>query len=313
VQSAREAARRSACQANLRQLALACLQHADIRGHLPTGGWGKLWVGDPDRGFGTAQPGGWAFNVLPHVEQAAVRDLGAGVTDVAIKRELAARRLQTPQPLFICPSRRGAGLSPYAKPDRLYVTAVPTTTDYAPSPPFVARGDYAANMGSGSLPDNNYRSGADVGPAVYADTLSDATWTKELGPPTDGLIYRRSRTRLRDVIDGLSSTYLLGEKFVDPAALATGLSDDDDNALYSGHDRDTVRTGVVPPYQDQAGFDPKQVHGSYPTPIAFGSAHRQACGMAMADGSVRSVEYAIDPVTHRRLAARNDGTPTRLP
>jgi hypothetical protein len=61
------------------------------------------------------------------------------------------------------------------------------------------------------------------------------------------------------------------------------------------------------------GFDPKQVHGSYPTPIAFGSAHRQACGMAMADGSVRSVEYTIDPVTHRRLAARNDGTPTRLP
>jgi hypothetical protein len=33
----------------------------------------------------------------------------------------------------------------------------------------------------------------------------------------------------------------------------------------------------------------------------------------MADGSVRSVEYAIDPVTHRRLAARNDGTPTRAP
>jgi hypothetical protein len=270
-------------------------------------------VGDPDRGFGVMQPGGWAFNILPHVEQAAVRDLGAGVTDVALKRDLAARRLQTPQPLFICPSRRGSGLSRYGKPDRLVVTAVPETTHWLPSPPLVARGDYAANMGSGALPDNHYRSGGAPAPAEWADTLSDAEWTTQFGPPTDGLIYRRSRTRLRDVLDGLSSTYLLGEKFVDPAALATGLSDDDDNALYSGHDRDTVRTGVVPPYPDQVGFDPRQVHGSYPTPIAFGSAHRQTCGMAMADGSVRSVEYAIDPVIHRRLASRNDGAPTRAP
>jgi len=313
VQSAREAARRSTCQANLRQLALACLQHADVIGHLPTGGWGRVWVGDPDRGYGARQPGGWAFNILPHVEQAAVRDLGAGVTDVALKQDLAVKRLQTPQPLFVCPSRRGAGLARYAKPERLIVTAVPTTTDYAPSPPFVARGDYAANMGSGSLPDNNYRGGGSPGPATAADALSDAEWTTQFGPPTDGLIYRRSRTRLRDVIDGLSSTYLLGEKFVDPATLATGLSDDDDNSLYSGHDRDVVRTGVVPPYQDQAGFDPRQVHGSYPTPIAFGSPHPQACGMAMADGSVRSVGYAIDQATHRRLASRNDGTPTRAP
>ncbi len=312
VQAAREAARRSACQANLRQLALACLQHADLRGHLPTGGWGKLWVGDPDRGFGTAQPGGWAFNVLPHLEQAAVRDLGAGVTDVAVKQDLAARRLQTPQPLFVCPSRRGSGLAPYAKPDRLYVMAVPTSATWLPSPPRLARGDYAANMGSGTLP-NNYRSGGDVGPAAHADTLSDAAWAQELGPPTDGLIFRRSRIRLRDVIDGLSSTYLLGEKFVDPAMLATGLSDDDDNSLYSGHDRDVVRTGVVPPYQDQPGFDPKQVHGSYPTPIAFGSSHPAACGMAMADGSVRAVDYAIDGAAHRRLASRNDGMPTRVP
>ena len=313
VQAARETARRSACQSNLRQLTLGCLQHADIRGCLPTGGWGRLWVGDPDRGFGVMQPGGWAFNILPHVEQAAVRDLGAGVTDVALKRDLTALRLQTPQPLFICPSRRGSGLSRYGKPDRLVVTAVPATTHWLPSPPLVVRGDYAANMGSGTLPANNYRSGGAPAPAEWADLMSDADWQANFGPPTDGLIYRRSRTRPRDVIDGMSSTYLLGEKFVDPAAIPRGTSDDDDNALYSGHDRDVVRTGVVPPYQDQAGFDPKQVHGSYPAPIAFGSPHPPGCGMAMADGSVRTVDYSIDPIAHRRLASRNDGAIVQAP
>jgi transposase InsO family protein len=32
-----------------------------------------------------------------------------------------------------------------------------------------------------------------------------------------------------------------------------------------------------------------------------------SCGMSMADGSVRAVEYAIDPAINRLLASRNDG------
>ena len=71
IQAAREAARRTQCINNLKQLALGCQNHHDTHGHFPTGGWGWYWVGDPDRGFGKEQPGGWAYNLLPFFEQQA--------------------------------------------------------------------------------------------------------------------------------------------------------------------------------------------------------------------------------------------------
>ena len=305
VQTAREAARRTQCHANLRQLALACLSHETVRGHLPTGGWGGVWAGDPDRGFGAKQPGGWAFNILPHVEQAPLRDLGSGLLDTTAKADQAAIRLTTPLSIFTCASRRTATTWRLAPTKAaLNLVAVPATV--ARRPAAVVRGDYAANMGSG-LPPNDYVGGGSFGPTALADMAGDADWSLQFGPPTDGLIFRRSRIRLKDVSDGLSQTYLVGEKYVDPALLASGTSDDDDQCLYSGHDRDVLRTACTPPFRDQPGFDPKQVHGSYPTPIAFGSSHPDACGMALADGSIQAVEYLIDPIVHRLRASRNDG------
>jgi hypothetical protein len=311
VQSAREAGRRTHCQANLRQLALACLGHESARGFLPTGGWGGAWVGDPDRGFDAKQPGGWAFNILPHVEQVALRELGGGITDAAAKADVMAVRLTTPLPIFTCPSRRGATTWPLAASKAAFnLVAVPTTVSRRPAA--VVRGDYAANMGSGDMA-NRYRSGGTPSSVVSGDAMDDAAWTAAYGPPTDGVIFRRSRIRLREVTDGLTATYLLGEKYIDPASMATGLSDDDDQCLYSGHDRDVLRTGLEPPSQDRQGFDPATVSGvsgstnKFPLPIAFGSPHPDACGMAMADGSVRGVSMAIDPATHRAAASRNGG------
>ena len=64
VRAARDAARRTRCENNLRQLGLAALNHERSVGQLPTGGWSYRWVGDPDRGFDRHQPGGWIFSLL---------------------------------------------------------------------------------------------------------------------------------------------------------------------------------------------------------------------------------------------------------
>ncbi len=105
VMSSQESARRLSCTNNLRQVALAVQSHHDTYKRLPSGGWHWNWPGEPERGTGPDQPGGWIFNILPFVEQQSLRDLGKDLSGVA--RAAALRqRIETPVALFSCPSRR---------------------------------------------------------------------------------------------------------------------------------------------------------------------------------------------------------------
>jgi prepilin-type N-terminal cleavage/methylation domain-containing protein len=106
VQAAREAARSTQCKNNLRQIGLAAQSHLQAYKFSPTGGWGYHWVGDPDRGFGQTQPGGWAYNILPFIDEKAIRAIGKGSSGAA-KQEALKALIATPAPFFSCPSRRG--------------------------------------------------------------------------------------------------------------------------------------------------------------------------------------------------------------
>ena len=151
VQAAREAARQTQCRNNLKQLSLGMLAFEQANGHFPSAGWWFNWVGDPDRGTGKDQPGGWAYSILPHVEQLALYQLGAdGNADAWTPTQLsgAAARLGTPLAMFNCPTRRQPLAYPcgYIGPSHSggkYTAGLGTNPVGA-----VARSDYAACSGS---------------------------------------------------------------------------------------------------------------------------------------------------------------------
>ena len=105
VQSAREAARKTQCLNNVKQLALGCLSHEHNFTFLPNCGWVWYWAGDPDRGAAMKQPGGWIYNILPFIEQRGLHDMGAGLPMSQKSAQLSAAA-QIPLAVLICPTRR---------------------------------------------------------------------------------------------------------------------------------------------------------------------------------------------------------------
>ncbi len=278
VQAAREAARQVQCKNHLKQQALACLNHEDKFGRFPTGGWGFTTIGDPDRDFGVDQPGGWQYNILPFLEQEALHDLGAGLTGSA-RVDAFANRCATPLSMFACPSRRGAK----ARPDFI------TYSYGVGNLPWASKSDYAANGGDTARSTVGY-------PASYAQAPS-FNWPDR--SMMNGIVYMRSMIRFADIRDGASNTFLLGEKYLNPDCYETGTDPGDNENLFIGEDGDGVRyTGSLwPPMQDQSGL----------SGWGFGSAHANGLHMAFCDGSVRMMNYSIDPETYRRLGNRDDG------
>src|ERR1700716_1046722 len=78
VQKVREAANRTTCQNNLKQMGLGVHNNHDISRTIVSGGWGWNWTGVPSKGAGPEQPGGWIYCLLSFVEAAAVGRVGGG-------------------------------------------------------------------------------------------------------------------------------------------------------------------------------------------------------------------------------------------
>jgi prepilin-type processing-associated H-X9-DG protein len=287
VQFSRERSRAVVCQANLHQIAVASLAHEDSHHHLPTGGWGWGWVGDPDLGFSRNQPGGWPYALLPFLEQVALRERGAGLPEAA-KREEVRLVTELPLAVFTCPSRRSAVPIPYVQVNGFF---------NIDRPRLVASCDYAANVG-------------DLRPTLYGPgpaTLATGNGPNYAWTQTDrtGVVYRRSETRSGDLTDGRFATYLIGEKYVAVEHYHSGRGTNDDQGLYVGYDRDTLRCTHPEhaPYRDRL----REYHDH-----SFGSAHPGGFAAAFCDGSVRMVRFTISAEVHRRLGNRRDGQPVAI-
>jgi prepilin-type N-terminal cleavage/methylation domain-containing protein/prepilin-type processing-associated H-X9-DG protein len=279
VQRAREAANRTRCGNNLRQMGLGAHNHESVHGILPTGGWGWLWIGDPDRGADKRQPGGWVYNILPFVEQPALYRLGEGKPD-SEKFAINKTRMRMPLSIFNCPTRRNGG--PYPNPWNVYYknAANPLTE--------LARTDYAAC--AGDQPGNEYGGGPNS--LQHGDTTFN--WPK-LDYYT-GVVFVRSEIRFAQITNGTSNTFLFGEKYLKPEDYHTGGDGGDNESMYVGMDNDTQRVTFGPPLQDKLG------HGST---TQFGSKHPGGLNMLYCDASVHFIGYSIDPIAFKRAGKRH--------
>ena len=136
-----------------------------------------------------------------------------------------------------------------------------------------------------------------------------------------------SNFTLKDVRDGLSHTYMLGEKYIDRDLAKNGTSWGDDAAPFVSGDRGNVRwaaypqnatsTFYLPPQRDASGNPANFNDTSYGLTglgtYNFGSAHFTGFNMSMCDGSVRHVSYEISEQVHRNLCNRADGTAVEIP
>jgi prepilin-type N-terminal cleavage/methylation domain-containing protein len=303
VQAAREAARRSQCSNQLRQTALAFQLHHDAHKTLPSGGFGYKWTGDPNRGFGKSQSGSWAYSCLPFMEQAPLWGRGKGITVVAQLKDALAEVGKTPVATFYCPSRRAPAAYPHvgsSNPGAFFNMA---QTDS------LARSDYAANLGP-RLSEFSTQWGAGPAPVLadqdrgFVDDQVLKSKNTTLFNEVRGIVFQRSEINFKNISDGLSNTFMIGEKYVNPDFYAGGVStpvdQGDDQGAWSGDDWDIHR------YTDAQSL-PSGDQPGIANPLIFGSAHPAGFYMAMCDCSVRSMSFDIDAAVYSALGTRSEG------
>ncbi|MEZ6070914.1 MAG: DUF1559 domain-containing protein [Pirellulales bacterium] len=300
VQAAREAARRSQCTNQLKQMGIAWHNHHDTHRFFPGGGWGATWVQDPDRGAGNSQPAGWIYQQLPFMEQGPLYSLGKGLTGTA-KLNAISKAIATPLPMMQCPSRRSA--LPYPN--------LPTPKPLTSPPQFVARTDYGANAGdAGWSEPYTWEPGTlDQGSQKPPNLQKGSNWWAD-HPEYTGVCLEHYEIQMRHIKDGTSNTYMVGEKQLNPMNYKTGKDPSDDWSMYSGHQDDNHRVsgnakdGWWTPGQDRVGYENRN---------SYGSAHPASWNVVMCDASVHAIAYSIDNETHRRLSTRAEGLPASLP
>ncbi|HEY1381265.1 MAG TPA: DUF1559 domain-containing protein [Gemmataceae bacterium] len=284
VQRVRESAFKAQCANNLKQIGAAVHNYVTVHNVLPPGGLPNAQnplVGAPASRFppppsnpppanwnpapasDMAQNWGWLYNILPQLDQQNLWAVQWTATNANEPVILAA-----PNPVLVCPSRRGATvlngqfLTDYAGNAGLYSTF---TAPYNPT---------------GSPPSIPAATGL-----IVPQFIPTQNGNLAVAPVKPSTVQR-----------GLSNTLLAGEKYVCTAFQPNEPNADGVSAYYSfgvaGQNSSqigyhNVRFGDGGPYQDSAGPSNSAVNLSFP----FGSPHGQVMNALFGDGSVRTISY----------------------
>jgi len=285
VQAAREAARRNQCMNKMKQLALANHNYESARRVFPKGDQHPSNVSPCSS---PAEDGGppWSVMILPYIEGGAVQDQF---------------------------DMDGAMTSTMNRPG--------TTQNHAVW--LQNNSNYQCPSDSNSRPDvNNTNYFGVQGGGFEPDGITPLEWCSNVDGQRvfykNGVLYHNSRTKMKDITDGTSKTFLLGETKYQRTkdSSATSHLGWASSVLRSGA---SGRTGVLAAAVlsiNESIENLSDVSGSTPEPPVnilnyytrlFGSFHPGGCHFAMCDGSVHFVSENVDLNTYYNLSQRADG------
>ncbi len=318
VQQAREAARRTQCRNNLKQIGLALHNYHDVFNTFPPGYVAKI---ANNKTSSERSMFAWGTAILPYIEQGnlyQVLDPGNTVPlDVRLTDPVTypglLRAVQTPLTAFRCATDQGPALNNF---DDMHPESEQTGGFYnrfiwdGTNKIAIATSNYVMCMNAG-------------------DSTTPAVFPSQYGPAL-GIGFQNSSVRIRDITDGTSNTFAVGERAWRFADLTVGagtvyaISADVPALSQSGSwNVKAAGTNVLSlTYDGPNRSDFNRQHQSR----SFNSPHTGGLFFAFCDGSVRFISENIDQRkgtvssssgvpypqdivtnTYGRLAVRNDG------
>jgi prepilin-type N-terminal cleavage/methylation domain-containing protein len=296
AQAAREAARRTQCANNLKQIGLASVVYERNHGYYAN-------FADKPRPnpYAAMTTPTWIVAILPHMEETSIyttwaRVMGYGTSATPLLSPTVVTNLfAAPIPPLNCPTRRPAQAYPLFPGHSI---SVPNYGLFTKS----VRSDYALNGGASVQPVDNGPNPLVGLPGIWEAVDTNANSAKGV--------------RVKQITDGLSKTYLAAEKLIPMDAYENGKFWGDVAGIYSCPLGDCVRFAEQTP-----GHDPPR---TYNTALAlsmtsqvshdtcwgchsFGSAHASTWNTVFCDGSVHSTSFNLSFKTHAALASRAAG------
>lgn len=271
AQKVRETAAITTCKNNLRQLALGCQNFADTLGALPPsrivfvqydGELDELLNPNKDEPDNDEHLGvTWAVFLLPFIEQ---NSLYKEFNLNADYKTQDPNVVKIGVPTYFCPARRDPGTNP-----------ISLSGDSVPG----ALGDYGASLGTTGLD-------------IYNGALS--------GSPPNGAfragLKNKKGVRLNEITDGLSNTFLMGEKHVPINQIAQSHWD---CSIYDGENILCSARG--------AGINYPFARTLKDQNVVFGSNHSAVVMFAFCDGSVHAILHDTAPDVLELLSNIRDG------
>jgi prepilin-type N-terminal cleavage/methylation domain-containing protein len=315
VQQAREAARRSQCKNNLKQIGLAMHNYHDVFNKFPPG---YVYYTPSQVAANPAAHWSWSAFILPYIEQGVLFNqlrVGNLTVDQDLNTAATSAAMQNPLPAYLCPSDNVPGVNSYAPGTGNSRSITPS----GGSATFISASSYVAvnnNWGVKNAKATNSLDGASGSVATF---------------------YANSNTNIRDMTDGTSNTLLVGErcwkvKTIDMKSAVAfcvrnggtglgnfgGVGECQDTSLGTSTRGTAVDDGLAFGFGD-AWTRINEANSSYQGYTGFSSYHTGGAQFLMGDGAVRFLSENIahilsSPVdvgsTFELLIAIRDGQPT---